>query len=46
MKKGLIAQALISIGAGNQNRTGMGCPIRPSNVRVYHFRHSRGNEEL
>ena len=33
----------ISLGAGNQNRTGMGCPIRPSNVRVYHFRHSRGN---
>ena len=31
----------LRIGAGNQNRTGMGCPIRPSNVRVYHFRHSR-----
>jgi hypothetical protein len=32
----------IFFGAGNRNRTDMGYPIRPSNVRVYHFRHSRG----
>ena len=26
-------------GAANENRTHTGCPIRPSNVRVYQFRH-------
>ena len=28
-------------GARNENRTHTGYPIRPSNVRVYQFRHSR-----
>ena len=26
-------------GAVGRTRTGMGCPIRPSNVRVYQFHH-------
>ena len=28
-------------GADDQNRTDMGYPTRPSNVRVYQFRHVR-----
>ena len=28
-------------GARDENRTHTGIPIRPSNVRVYQFRHSR-----
>src|SRR2546430_3503225 len=32
-------------GAVGRTRTGMGCPIRPSNVRVYQFHHD-GNLRL
>ena len=32
---------LLTNGARDENRTHTGIPIRPSNVRVYQFRHSR-----
>ena len=31
----------LNIGAADENRTHTGYPIRPSNVRVYQFRHGR-----
>ena len=33
--------AVISNGARDENRTHTSCDIRPSNVRVYQFRHLR-----
>lgn len=36
-----VSAILNSNGAADENRTHTGIPIRPSNVRVYQFRHDR-----
>ena len=42
IKKAISRMTFLRIfGARDENRTHTGIPIRPSNVRVYHFRHSR-----
>ena len=42
IKKAIKLMTFLRIfGARDENRTHTGLPIRPSNVRVYQFRHSR-----
>ena len=42
LKKAINLMTFLRIfGARDENRTHTGLPIRPSNVRVYQFRHSR-----
>ena len=42
LKKAIKLMTFLRIfGARDENRTHTGLPIRPSNVRVYQFRHSR-----
>ena len=42
IKKAIKLMTFLRIfGARDENRTHTGIPIRPSNVRVYQFRHSR-----